>query len=299
MKSTVLLAVMLFISICVFAQGLPAVLLSPANGAEGVSVSSVGLTWMQPDYMPGVTYFEVYFGFPEAIGLAYAGLGTELEIGNNQFTLFRTDLAYNSGYIWFVLTYPYIGGPPQMSSVFVFTTELIPVEPPVLEMPPDGATGIHPMGLQFIWQQPGYNNNCVFYLYCDTDPNFVAAPIYTGPAYDYQIGDMFVYDYYGFQLNTTYFWKVEVSAPGVFWQSEIRSFSTINLDAPEVYLTDDGVLHWQPVISADYYIIYRASEPYGQYEYMGQTTGTEWQDSEFPQSQGFYRVHSFMIAEMP
>jgi hypothetical protein len=298
MKNMVLLAVMLFISICALAQGLPAVLLSPANGASGISVTSVGLTWMQPDYVPGVTYFEVYFGFPQSVVQVYSGLGTELESGNYQFTLYRTDLAYNSEYLWFVLTFPFIGGFPQMSSPSVFTTELVPVEPPVLMMPADGAVNIHPLGLQFIWQQPGYNSNCFYYIYCDTDPDFVAAPIYSGFAYEYQIGDEFVYAYYGIQEHTTYFWKVEVSGPGVFWQSEIRSFSTLNLDAPEVYISDDGVLHWQPVSNADYYIIYKSSAPNGQYEYLGQTTDTVWQDPLFPQSKGFYQVTSFMIEDM-
>lgn len=68
---------------------------------------------------------------------------------------------------------------------------------------------------------------------------------------------------------------------------------TGSLEVPQVNISDDGVLSWNPVLTATSYNIYASSDPQTGFSLIANTGNTIWQDDSFPLEKRFYRVTAY------
>ncbi|MGC9362194.1 MAG: hypothetical protein ACP5F3_04615, partial [Candidatus Syntrophosphaera sp.] len=61
---------------------------------------------------------------------------------------------------------------------------------------------------------------------------------------------------------------------------------------PEVTISPDGTLNWDPIDGVTEYNVFGSDDPYTGFTWLGSTPSTSWTDPAFPQERRFYRVTS-------
>jgi hypothetical protein len=253
--SSLMLALLLFISASVSANTIAyqggLVLLSPSDGATGVSVTPT-LDWSD---MPGAVFYDVQVAEDSTFSNPVVDITGILAI-TSEYTVSEDVLDSGTTYHWRVRFDDGITTS-EWSEVFDFTTVLAPPPVPVLTSPADGSTGVS-LTATLDWEDAtgadSYDlevaDNASF-----TDPVISATGI-TASGYSISSGVL--------NNNTQYFWRVRsVNAGGSSAFSSEFDFTTIVAapTAPVLTSPADGstgvsltaTLDWEDSKGADSY----------------------------------------------
>jgi hypothetical protein len=237
------------------------VLVLPLEGEAGVGPRGVDFHW---DYDWTVdSFFDVYCdidpAFPDPP--IYSGQGDPV----------RTILEYHKAallaeqpYYWFVRYSNFVDYWYSQSPVQIFTTGThTPPPPPELIAPPDLATGLPPGSVDLEWTcDPDWWVESFFDVYCDIDPGFPQAPVYSGSGQELLNEGLFSFNQAYLLDEQGYYWYVRITdlISGFSTDSPVWHFTTgvveplvllyppdgeTGLPAEEFTLQFDHAL-WQP-----------------------------------------------------
>jgi hypothetical protein len=192
----------------------PPSLISPANGATGVSVTPT-LTWSTSS---GATKYNIQIALSDNFSsIVYNDSST-----TTSKTIPSGVLSGNQLYYWRVSA-ENIGGVSAWSSpVYHFTTGTAPPAAPLLLTPPDGATGVAINGVTFDWNSVAGAQSYRIQISLSSNFGTTFVNQSTGSTSQY------THNSPNFAYNTTYYWRVNATNSGGTGQwSTVWHFTTI------------------------------------------------------------------------
>lgn len=235
-------------------------LILPLAGETNVGPRGVDFHW-DYDWTPD-SFFDVFCdidpGFPGPP--IYSGSGVPLDtiLSYHQATLLA-----EQPYHWFVRYSNFVDFWYAKSPIQLFTTGVpIPPPPPELLEPPDLAL-VTPPSVDLEWScDPDWWVESFFDVFCDIDPGFPQAPVYSGSGQELLNEGIFSFNQTGLLDEQTYYWYVRITdiISEFSSSSPVRQFSTaqpnplvlvyppdseMGLPAEEIILQFDYAL-WQP-----------------------------------------------------
>ena len=243
-------------------------LVSPANGATGVSVAAA-LIWNESEE---ATSYDIYFG---------TAATPPLVKNTNGLTYVPATLTAATTYYWRVVAENASGS--NTSATWSFTTQVSPPPAPLLTAPANGATGVL-VAPTLTWT---VSSGATFYdVYFGTAPSPALVTNTTGTTYTPAT----------LTANTTYYWRIAAKNAGGSNASATWSFTTQILAPPAPVLTSPvngagGVLVaptlvWDASAGATSYEVYfgTAASP----SLVTSTTGTSYAPGPLSQNTTYY-----------
>jgi hypothetical protein len=229
------------------------ILISPPNGATGVSVTPI-LDWSD---VTGATFYRVQI---------FTGVSPIWEANNipaSTITVPSGILSGNTSYYWRVKAFN-ANDSSAYSGYFTFTTGEAPPAPPILIAPPDSSINV---SLTATMDWSDVSGITSYRLQISTDPSFTTVninlPGLTSSQYVLSIGQLFT--------SQLYYWRVgAVNSGGTTW-SDIWRFITVPAPpAPPILVSPANgatgvsvtpLLNWNDVAGAVTYQVQLSTDP--------------------------------------